>query len=224
MRAALDGSGHSAVCRTVQPLIPAAVCCNPQKLQAHFQRSEPGEEPRNRSDSAAKRSFCKSASTFWSLRRSWCNDEDDVLRITSAQQRDPKRRREKSNETRRQKGRGAKGGRSASRPQDSPVGVRGLVNDVLVGGEQDQSVLAEIHSHVCLSASIQTAADGERHGMRLQSGEEEEEEAVTLTGGDKETSGVRRVLAPEHYRPKGLMGPRRPPLNKSLAGSEFIFN
>lgn len=55
--------------------------------------------------------------------------------------------------------------------KDSPVGVRGLVNDVLVGGEQDQSVLAEIHSHVCAPASIQTAADGERRGiMRLQRG------------------------------------------------------
>lgn len=37
--------------------------------------------------------------------------------------------------------------------------------------------------------------------MRLQRGEEEEEEeAAALTGGDKETSGVRRVLAPEDYR------------------------
>ena len=55
--------------------------------------------------------------------------------------------------------------------QDSPVGVRGLVNDVLVGGQQDQSVLAEIHSHVSVPASIQTAADGERHGVRLQRGQ-----------------------------------------------------
>lgn len=54
--------------------------------------------------------------------------------------------------------------------EDSPVGVRGLVYDVLVGGEQDQSVLAEIHSHVCAPASIQTAADGERRGMRAELG------------------------------------------------------
>lgn len=57
-----------------------------------------------------------------------------------------------------------KGERSGA--EDSPVGVRGLVDDVLVAGEQDQSVLAEIHSHVRAAASIQTAADGERRGAR----------------------------------------------------------
>lgn len=31
---------------------------------------------------------------------------------------------------------------------NSPVGVRGLVDDVLVGGEQQQPVLSEIHGHV----------------------------------------------------------------------------
>lgn len=40
-------------------------------------------------------------------------------------------------------------------PRDSPVGVRGLVDDVLVGGEQGQPVIAEIHSHVSVPASIQ---------------------------------------------------------------------
>ncbi|KAK5887891.1 hypothetical protein CesoFtcFv8_016450 [Champsocephalus esox] len=60
--------------------------------------------------------------------------------------------------------------------KDSPVGVRGLVNDVLVGGQQVQSVLAQIHSHVSVPASIQTAADGERRGVRREDEEEEEEE------------------------------------------------
>lgn len=32
--------------------------------------------------------------------------------------------------------------------RDSPVGVRGLVDDVLVGGEQQKPVLSEIHGHV----------------------------------------------------------------------------
>lgn len=37
---------------------------------------------------------------------------------------------------------------AGQRPRDSPVGVRALVNDVLIGGEQGQSVLSEIQSHV----------------------------------------------------------------------------
>ncbi|MEQ2157480.1 hypothetical protein GOODEAATRI_002278 [Goodea atripinnis] len=78
-------------------------------------------------------------------------------RNTKTQRKDP----QTSSDTR------GDGGR-AVRLQDSPVGVRGLVNDVLVGGQQGQSVLGEIHSHVSVPASIQTAADGERHGMKPQ--------------------------------------------------------
>lgn len=46
--------------------------------------------------------------------------------------------------------RGRRKHRSADRLAgwDSPVGVRGLVDDVLVGGEQQQPVLSEIHGHV----------------------------------------------------------------------------
>lgn len=89
-------------------------------------------------------------------------------------------------------------------PQDSPVGVRGLVNDVLVGGQQGQSVVAEIHSHVSVPASIQTAADGERLGMSVQGAR-----AAAAGGGggggadwwrQREEDGVRGVLAPGKSR------------------------
>ena len=43
---------------------------------------------------------------------------------------------------------GGQGDRQGDRQGDSPVGVRGLVDDVLVGGQQGQSVLAEVHCHV----------------------------------------------------------------------------
>lgn len=99
-----------------------------------------------------------------------------------------------------------------SGPRDSPVGVRGLVNDVLVGGQQGQSVLAEIHSHVSVPASIQTAADGERHGMRLQRGRRGGGGGGGGRGGSdwwrqRDGRGVRGVLAPNHYRLPSVVGP-----------------
>lgn len=95
-----------------------------------------------------------------------------ILSVHKPGQQNPEReateQRNKQREKMERDGGEDRGGRPAG-PRDSPVGVRGLVNDVLVGGQQGQSVLTEIHSHVSVPASIQTAADGERdtHGMRL---------------------------------------------------------
>lgn len=102
---------------------------------------------------------------------------------------------------RRGEGGGGEGERSGA--EDSPVGVRGLVDDVLVAGEQDQSVLAEIHSHVCAAASIQTAADGERRGVRAEPGGG----GAAAGGADwcRQRGRLRlcRVLAPEPLGPVG---------------------
>ncbi|CAB1453252.1 unnamed protein product [Pleuronectes platessa] len=79
------------------------------------------------------------------------------------------------------RGRGAGGPRPGGH---SPVGGGALVDDVLVGGEQGQSVLAEIHSHVGVRANIQSSADGERHGERRRSEGER--------GGERERRRRRR--------------------------------
>ncbi len=128
---------------------------------------------------------------------------------TNPDNKTPEGSQERSTATKQgeRRGGGGKKGWPAGR-RDSPVGVRGLVNDVLVGGQQDQSVLAEIHSHVSVPASIQTAADGERHGMRLQGGRR----GGGGGGGSdwwrqRDDPGARAVLAPDHYRLNGLMGP-----------------
>lgn len=78
------------------------------------------------------------------------------------------------------------GSRFRGRTRDSPVGLGGLVNDVLIGGQQDQSVLGEIHGHVCVPVSIQPAADGERPGLKPGEEREEEEEEAPRQRGDEE--------------------------------------
>lgn len=92
-------------------------------------------------------------------------------------------------------------------PRDSPVGVRGLVDDVLVGGEQGQPVIAEIHSHVSVPASIQP--------LLMERDSEWDYRRTTAAGGgggadwwkQREERGVRGVLAPEHQPVSCPMGP-----------------
>lgn len=91
------------------------------------------------------------------LYTSYTDDDDEgggapVLPCASSARNNP------NNETPRGAVRGAGAEPGEDRragPRDSPVGVRGLVDDVLVGGEQGQPVIAEIHSHVSVPASIQ---------------------------------------------------------------------
>lgn len=139
-----------------------------------------------------------------------CTDDDDegggapVLPCASSARNNP------NNETPRGAVRGAGAEPGEDRragPRDSPVGVRGLVDDVLVGGEQGQPVIAEIHSHVSVPASIQP--------LLMERDSEWDYRRTTAAGGgggadwwkQREERGVRGVLAPEHQPVSCPMGP-----------------
>lgn len=98
---------------------------------------------------------------------------------------------------------GGSAGRRAGR-RDSPVGVRGLVDDVLVCGEQQQPVLSEIHGHVggAAASRLLLMERGARRGASPGGGDSWGAETAAVGGGDNQGTETKRqrrlpqVLAP----------------------------
>lgn len=172
----------------------------------------PPHKKKKKTCSSLTQTLCRPETTAPppSLLYTSCTDDDDegggapVLPCASSARNNP------NNETPRGAVRGAGAEPGEDRragPRDSPVGVRGLVDDVLVGGEQGQPVIAEIHSHVSVPASIQP--------LLMERDSEWDYRRTTAAGGgggadwwkQREERGVRGVLAPEHQPVSCPMGP-----------------